>query len=123
MSILRGIVSTAPVASSTTTSHEVLGGNQRAVNVTLHEKARLLHMMVDPALSSKFQDWYSVLDRQELDDKDHRDDKRKAIADIFNNYDEHIYDNPTISFEVTGELKAALNHLTSFSYCKDINGT
>ena len=63
----------------------------KAPPTTIHDKARIVHMLANPSLSIKWSQAYAVLDRNELDDKDGRDIHKKALADVFNNYSDYRY--------------------------------
>ena len=69
--------------SSISTSNDL----ETAPITTSNDLARIMHMLADSSLQSKWQDSFAVMDRCELDDKDNRDYRRQILADVFNDYE------------------------------------
>jgi MoaA/NifB/PqqE/SkfB family radical SAM enzyme len=92
----------------------------KAPNTTADDLSRIIHMLADTSLQVKFQEVFSTMDRQELDDKENRDEKKRVLADVYNDYAAYNYKNRS-SVIKDGRLVAAPNMDAVFDMCSDLN--
>lgn len=71
-------------------------------NTNIHDKARLLHLLRDPAYASTWSLAHHVMNRSELDDKQSPPQHWNKLAAAFNDYDGVTYRNATITYSSEG---------------------
>jgi hypothetical protein len=67
--------------------------SSRSPNTTIDDRARAAHMLADPRMRSIFTRCYSVLTREELDDKERATGPWDEAAVEYNDYDGNVYSN------------------------------
>lgn len=102
------------------------GGEASAQHISTmtnkHDRARLLHIFVDPSFAMTWSSAHQTKDRPALDDRDNTIDYWGVITDGFNNYTAHKYINCTSTLDkTTGELTRLPSMETAYAICSEIN--
>ena len=91
-------------------------------NTNIHDKARLLHLLRDPAYASTWSFAHHVMNRSELDDKQSPPQHWNKLAAAFNDYDGVTYRNATIIYSSEGaELCSYSGMGVAYEVCHTIN--
>ena len=91
-------------------------------NTNIHDKARLIHLLRDPAYASTWSLAHHVMNRPELDDKQSPPQQWNKLAAAFNDYEGVIYRNATIIYSSEGaELCSYSGMGVAYDVCSSIN--
>jgi len=75
----------------------------RSENTSKHDRARLIHLWMAPSAQTHWTHALSPLPRLVLDDRPNRKAPYDALADMFNNYEEYVFQNTTIEYGDDGK--------------------
>lgn len=89
-------------------------------NTNQHDRARLIHVIADPALRATFVDAHSVLTRKALNDPNRADPWGK-LANAFNDYDTYHYMNETVDYNANGGKTHVVGMESTYACCNELN--
>lgn len=72
--------------------------SSRSENTNKHDRVRLIHLWMAPSAQTHWTAALSPLPRAVLDDKDNRKALYDILADMFNNYEDYVFQNNTIQY-------------------------